>query len=290
MTMRGRIVSRTFIVGCARSGTTLLQAILAAHPSIHSFPESHFFSKTMRLSLPAAKESLFGFLEQARLMRFQKRIASSRYKRSLAKSFVQILDEATLSQQKDRWVEKTPLHLHHIEEIKRQIPDANFIHIIRNPVNTVLSLHRVSMAYPETWTKRSLDACIRRWTSDVQISLSHVNSPGHYLLRYENLVSNSERTLMHLCETLGITYVASMVGQHSEVAKQLVLPHEEWKNRVISSPTLSFAQVEKNSAASEAENCLIQQRTESVRHILETRLPVLKLPVHPENTEGHRNS
>ncbi|NQT53909.1 sulfotransferase, partial [bacterium] len=32
------IETRIFIVGCARSGTTLLQGALAAHPAIASFP------------------------------------------------------------------------------------------------------------------------------------------------------------------------------------------------------------------------------------------------------------
>ncbi|MGL4503377.1 MAG: sulfotransferase family protein, partial [Planktothrix sp.] len=37
------IKNRIFLVGCPRSGTTLLQSLLAAHPQIASFPESHFF-------------------------------------------------------------------------------------------------------------------------------------------------------------------------------------------------------------------------------------------------------
>lgn len=32
-----------FLVGCPRSGTTLSQSILAAHPQIASIPESHIF-------------------------------------------------------------------------------------------------------------------------------------------------------------------------------------------------------------------------------------------------------
>ena len=38
------ILSRIFLVGCPRSGTTLTQSLLAAHPMVASFPESHFFS------------------------------------------------------------------------------------------------------------------------------------------------------------------------------------------------------------------------------------------------------
>jgi hypothetical protein len=50
-------------------------------------------------------------------------------------------------------------------------------------------------AYPNTWTKRSLDDCIRRWITDIHISLNHANKPNHHLLRYENLVSNSEKNI-----------------------------------------------------------------------------------------------
>ncbi|MGC1525664.1 MAG: sulfotransferase, partial [Phormidesmis sp.] len=36
-------MKRLFLVGCARSGTTLLQSLLASHPGVASFPESNFF-------------------------------------------------------------------------------------------------------------------------------------------------------------------------------------------------------------------------------------------------------
>src|ERR1043166_465784 len=45
--MKPSIERRIFLVGCARSGTTLLQSLLAAHSSIASFPETHFFAATV---------------------------------------------------------------------------------------------------------------------------------------------------------------------------------------------------------------------------------------------------
>ncbi|MEM9163612.1 MAG: sulfotransferase, partial [Cyanobacteria bacterium P01_F01_bin.4] len=36
-------IGKFFVVGCSRSGTTLLQSLLASHPEIISFPESKFF-------------------------------------------------------------------------------------------------------------------------------------------------------------------------------------------------------------------------------------------------------
>jgi hypothetical protein len=36
-------MKRIFLVGAPRSGTTILQSLLAAHPEVISFPESKFF-------------------------------------------------------------------------------------------------------------------------------------------------------------------------------------------------------------------------------------------------------
>ena len=38
-----KVKERVFIVGVPRSGTTLIQSLLASHPQIETFPESHFF-------------------------------------------------------------------------------------------------------------------------------------------------------------------------------------------------------------------------------------------------------
>ena len=40
---RHAVKLRVFLVGCSRSGTTLLQVLIASHPRIHSFPETSFF-------------------------------------------------------------------------------------------------------------------------------------------------------------------------------------------------------------------------------------------------------
>src|SRR5271167_4804558 len=45
------IAGRLFVVGCPRSGTTLLQSLLAAHPSVHSFPETAVFGRLLKTNI-----------------------------------------------------------------------------------------------------------------------------------------------------------------------------------------------------------------------------------------------
>lgn len=70
-----KIEGRFFIVGFPRSGTTLLQSLLAAHPQIASFPESYFFPNAVEkkglrilgISSLKAKENLQKFLNNIKL-------------------------------------------------------------------------------------------------------------------------------------------------------------------------------------------------------------------------------
>src|SRR5438128_3132184 len=58
-------VEPVFLVGCARSGTTWLQAMLACHPAIHTGPETHFFSSfhPVELEFWRAKDRRLGLSE-----------------------------------------------------------------------------------------------------------------------------------------------------------------------------------------------------------------------------------
>lgn len=67
------VKQRFFLVGCPRSGTTLLQSLLAAHPEIISFPESHFFRhltpittwrKRLGLARPSVRKHLENFYDK----------------------------------------------------------------------------------------------------------------------------------------------------------------------------------------------------------------------------------
>lgn len=96
-----------FIVGCGHSGTSLLLALLDAHPKIYGVPdETKMFTRKLK------------YLE----------------------NWISRIEKDLIRQKKARWVEKTPQHIHHIRHILQKWPQAKIIYIIRDPKDTVASL------------------------------------------------------------------------------------------------------------------------------------------------------
>ncbi|NEQ65645.1 MAG: sulfotransferase [Symploca sp. SIO2D2] len=236
---------RIFLVGCPRSGTTLLQSLLAAHPQIHSFPESKFFDylypdyepKRRRFWLASrrARAQLEKFLTEMGREELQHclpwyAILASQY----THTFLNLLDTLTQEQGKSLWIEKSPPHLRRIEYIQKLVPTAQFIHILRQGVDVVASLYEVTRKYPKSaWGKPwSLDQCINWWITDIQISLSYQDQPNHILVKYEELVAEPQSVLQELCQFIDVAFDETMLQEYSRVAQQVSLAREPWKASV----------------------------------------------------------
>lgn len=227
-------------MGCPRSGTTLLQSMLAAHPQIASFPESHFFSKlrsskcwwrALGMASHRARPRLLAFLREIgrddMLAELPGSFASAR---QLAGSFVRILDGLTEKQGKRIWVEKTPSHVRCISLIERMTPEPKFIHLLRCGADVVASLYEVTRRYPEAWGgPRDIDRCIDRWIEDVRISREYQDRPNHVVVTYEELVRGPRPLLTRLCGFAGVEFSDLMLREYAKAAAQVTHEHEAWK-------------------------------------------------------------
>ena len=244
-----KIKNRVFIVGAPRSGTTLLQSLLAAHPEIASFPESHVFRDFVVHYKPWAWiwGNILGLAKPRAIARFnsflqaidQEQLRSCLPKNALfvrqyALAFIKILDTVTEQQGKSIWIEKTPQHLHCVDYIEKLIPEVQFIHIIRNGTDVVASQYDAAKNNPKVWKDRqSIDRCIDLWIKDVQTNLQHLHKFNHMLVRYEKLVEDAQSVLEEICKFLAISFTDIMLQQYSTVAEQLILKRElPWKNTV----------------------------------------------------------
>ena len=246
MSTKNRITQRVFIVGCPRSGTTLLQGMLSSHPRIKSFPETHFFSRAFPrhhikrlITWPALNVQgvLEKFLSEINRQDLIPKVKINPFTLTYAEKFIYVLDHLTLEASKDVWVEKTPRHLHFIEEIRKHVPSSKFIHIVRNGPDVVASLYHVTNNNPQTWAKGrvpgfkgfSVNECISRWNQDVQIAAQYQQMPNHLIVKYELLVSKPEVALQSIADFLQINYVLTM-KLAEKVFYEIVGTNEPWKS------------------------------------------------------------
>lgn len=241
--------SPIFIVGCARSGTTLLQSLLASHPEIASFPESKFFvdlvrmpeEKSRRYALglvaPDLRSTFEAFLDEVEHPELKKQLPHLPFIKSYVKSFRSILDELTKLQDKHIWLEKTPEHLHRLKFIEAYMPDSRVIHIVRSGVDVIASLYDLVQRYPNSWGKifrnvdirKNLDPLINYWVNDIDITRQHLIKPNHTLVLYEQLAENPTDEVRRLCRFLGVTFDVRMMENYQETSSQLVRSRETWK-------------------------------------------------------------
>lgn len=224
-----------FVVGCPRSGTTLLQSLLGAHPAIATFTETKFFfygvpqyeprrqafAMVSRQLNPWLSEYFTEHLKRPELLQNWPKIPlMSLYVKKLSR----ILDDLTKEQGKNIWLEKTPEHLYHIETIEKYVPRVRFIHIVRNGADVVASLYEATHKYPKPWKGAlDLDRCIERWLEAIPLSSQHLHKQNHTLVRYEELVENPRSKLLQICEFLGLEFDDNMLDNYRKVAEGVTM-------------------------------------------------------------------
>lgn len=235
-----------FIVGCERSGTTLLRAMLNAHPHIAIPYEAHRFSKkVVSVSSPwthvwashevevSVREFLnhpkvrFWGLHEAAVMQELRAGASFRYSDILRA----IYGAYAKREGKQRWGDKTPWNTFDLPELIQAFPDAQFVHIVRDGRDVYLSWSQVD------WVRYDVEAAAKRWRGWVWAAYrpgERLGSKRYYQLRYEALIRRPCETLKAICQFLGEPFVENMLDYHTN--EQLV-PEEDRKfHQLLSRP------------------------------------------------------
>lgn len=244
------IERRIFIVGVPRSGTTLVQSLLAAHSAVTSFTESHLFrkhfSRVPLLSLPILtrdpRSRLSEFLAEngegpppaadwfSKRERWTLRVRPLLPLQTLpvARQLVRVLDELALRRGSTNWIEKTPWHLRSIPLLENAIPGArpHFIHVIRNGLEVVASLYRASQKWEQSY---SLEACVARWNADLGHSLDRISSPNDQFVAYEQLTSDPEATVKLLLDGLGLAWEPAILEHYGITSEGIITSREDWK-------------------------------------------------------------
>ncbi len=198
-----------FVVGCPRSGTTLMRRILDRHPSIAICPETQFqrlvYSRRKAFGdlgdLTNRRRLIDEYLSSRfiRRMKLDRAALAERLQRegaSYKAMFTTLLRYYAASQGKSRFGEKTPQHALFLETLCEWFPNAAILHMVRDPHATVASMQRMP------W-RRSAVANARIWLRLNQAARRFHEWRGYLEVRYESLVANPERQIRKICSFVG---------------------------------------------------------------------------------------
>ena len=246
-----KIKKRIFIVGCPRSGTTFLQSLLLTHSKINSFPETHFFDRGFGGNYLWLKNTPLRGVYLNHILRswinkikknFDKELPSVPIKLRTANNIyllIDLLDKITLKKGKSIWVEKTPSHLFHIDIISSFLPNAIFIHIIRNGEDVVNSLQKVSIISKNRGLRQwknyqDIEFCKMKWEHSIQESYKYLSNINHIILNYDKLKNQPKLEMEKLYRKLHINNESQNIVHYNDSAKSLIFDHEVWKEKNIS--------------------------------------------------------
>jgi hypothetical protein len=239
--MKDIIEKRLFIVGCSRSGTTVLQVSVATHPRVASFPETGFFRKILggrrrllaQLGLRTFREKeAFGkLLREIDRPDLKSEIPKRPWRfRTSAQAFVHILDTVAQEAGNDLWLEKTPMHIRYIDLMRRYVPRAHFIHTMRDGRDVVASICDRAKKRPERFDEKQKDPSfgVERWNRSLAASRRCLGEAGHSFVVYEQFVEEPGRVMRRLCREIGLAYDARMAEGTGPTAEAIVPEERDW--------------------------------------------------------------
>ncbi|MFC0864827.1 sulfotransferase [Sphaerimonospora cavernae] len=241
-----------FVVGCPRSGTTMLQLMLHSHPRVAVPPETRFlvpayFSRRAYgdMRLADNRRRLATWIAEGRNTKF----------RELGLDAGEFVHAAMLGPGsfgsvigmvfkcyaerfgKPRWGDKRPSYYRHVEMLMRMFPDAQFIHLIRDGRDCIASLKEMPWYKPDTFHAAA------NWAEAIDFGRRHARKlpeDSFYQLRYEDLTADPETELAKLCAFIGEDYDPAMC-EPRHMAEVAVPRHKVWHSNTHREVTTAHA-------------------------------------------------
>lgn len=232
-----------FVVGCPRSGTTLLQRLLLNVPGSFSMPETDFFrvlpvnSYVARRSLPPVLcfryPALVSRVTLARVVDQMERTANLQIGSDQRRDLEAMSREGTLTVRElfDRLMlsyaepgrhvllEKTPAHVFQVDYIRFTLPEAIVLHIVRDPRDVYVSFQ--DMLKKQGKRRRSIAEFSFMWNA----ALVRAKDGRAHTLRYEDLAADPRAALEPVLSNHGLTMSGSGGGDSTNIVRR----EESWK-------------------------------------------------------------
>src|SRR6266496_1949563 len=221
-----------FIAGQAKSGTTLLVALLDNHPQLLVLPEETAYFPT-DLTKQSLANVLFGgpckwgkrnystfpreeFLKAFEGAAFDPRNAQEDLLVLMVKAYAATLERPL--ETVGRWVEKTPANRNHIPEIFRRFPHSKILVTIRDP-RAILAA-QIALEKTRQTGRFSTYYVIAHWRVAARLArrVRDGEVPG-LVVAYEKLVCEPARIMEEVCAYLEIDFDPDIVLTPTKVGQ-----------------------------------------------------------------------
>jgi len=235
-----------FVVGCGRSGSTLLRLILSRHSRLAIPPETKFYLdlvKELPLNEPLSADQVLRacdlITDREQWSDFKLSTAEFRSQANALKSprLRDVMDliyvDYRQSKGKARWGDKTPGYIRIASELAEIYPEAKFIYLVRDGRDVAKSFH--DLRWGGSWWHQ----CIAPWVDVADVFARHVKGPlGDRFLqvRYEDLVTQSEACVRGICEFLGEDFEPRMLDWASDEKDPIEIRVPEIHKKIFRKP------------------------------------------------------
>lgn len=195
--------SPVFVVGFPRSGTTLLEQMLDAHPGLQSMDERPFFN------ILAHQLEEYGATIPRDLGNLDQRDCDE-----LRKGYLLMACGKVPRQWDAQLVDKNPLNMLWMPMIHRLFPRAKWILALRHPCDVVLSCYMQSFrANVLAAACANLERLAHAYVSAMESWLHHVGvfHPDALASRYEDLVVDAPASLQKIAKFIGVEDASPMM-------------------------------------------------------------------------------
>lgn len=236
-----------FIAGQAKSGTTLLAALLDNHPELLVLPqETAYFPTVLRKFRDSGRRAQFDYLTKESFSRVlfggEPKWREHEYKNFPQEKFLTVFERIAFDSQNaernllalmaeayaetvgvpidriKRWIEKTPANRNHIDEIFARFSNAKLLVTLRDPrgiLATQIALEKTRQ------TKRfSVYYVIAHWRTAAKLArrVRAGDIPGLFV-QFERLVREPANVMKAVCDFLEVSFEGEAVLTPTKIGK-----------------------------------------------------------------------
>ena len=240
-----------FIVGCERSGTTILRLMLNEHSRIALPPQTKFSRKVYKrrllfgnLVIKENRRKIIQWMLERKNntklvdLKLDDKVLEKIWNKctTLGAIIASVFQQYALERNKPRWGDKRPYYIRYITQLFRLYPDAQIIHVVRDGHDCLASLKRMP------WWKKNAIFSMLNWRHAVRIgsNAANVYKDQFMEIRYEDLIKEPESQLEQICEFLNESYEPEMINFHLNAQQNIPEYKKPWHYKTSKPLTATF--------------------------------------------------